>query len=769
MIEQEELMKSKKSLLKKYEIPIDHISFEYVEKCNDRKELEKIVKILRSGEEGHFPLLTQCAETRLRQVAPESHVLRTEEPTLTKSTLEPDHWDRVSNEIEEWTGEMRTREEELKKSSSIYKSSDDLPAVRNVKMSKMLGSHNDKQEAGPSRMKSAVPRNYADWDKFDVDKELLKMELEDERRKEQAMKKKRQQEKEKKKNKRDEDDTFSNIADNLSATEKEFMAAQEKDRGNEYYRSGDYDLAVKHYTCSILLCPTPAAYNNRAIAYLKLHKFGAALTDCNQVLEADPLNVKALLRRGTAHQNSNNYEQAFEDFCKVVGLEPDNKLAKSLSEQMKKKCGSNLKSVRMTIEDEPTGFVFPAPRHNVAVNEWGLAKTMCRCNGIPAWSCRTAPKCRICKRKRADRRTEKEEERQKIKQATEDTSEMGEERGSIVVKVTPAADDGRDEQSNENISSDQMQIDEKGSGDILATEKSMENVVQENSELPLHKDLISSELDSRKGSRELREQRVELENMLEIKKLKDAEGKAFMSRDNNVAMEKREGGNFESDKKEVKQTTSEVKLKLPLSSDISTAMETDKRGDTRVNKKNIGNASLEANKLKNEKLSVGNSNSSNETVQTEGNEEKNTPSEASGLKDTKQKISPGIGNTEPQQTKVKCSTKQSAHEEGQSVNIITSPYEFMKVWQALKGSTDVSGHAQVMRAVQPVDLQTVVGNKLDGPMLSTILHCLEKHFAPELALEYLEKLVLLPRFNIAGSFLESSEKQAVHLLLKELQ
>jgi hypothetical protein len=26
---------------------VDHISFEYVEKCNDRKEMEKIVKILR--------------------------------------------------------------------------------------------------------------------------------------------------------------------------------------------------------------------------------------------------------------------------------------------------------------------------------------------------------------------------------------------------------------------------------------------------------------------------------------------------------------------------------------------------------------------------------------------------------------------------------------------------------------------------------------------------------------------------------------------------
>jgi len=44
------------------------------------------------------------------------------------------------------------------------------------------------------------------------------------------------------------------------------MATQEKDRGNDYYRCGDFELAVKHYTSSILLYPTPTAYNNRAMA-----------------------------------------------------------------------------------------------------------------------------------------------------------------------------------------------------------------------------------------------------------------------------------------------------------------------------------------------------------------------------------------------------------------------------------------------------------------------------------------------------------------------
>jgi hypothetical protein len=57
-----------------------------------------------------------------------------------------------------------------------------------------------------------VPRDYAYWDKFDIDKELLKMELEDERRKEQAMKKRKQQEKETKTRKIDEEDQFASAA-----------------------------------------------------------------------------------------------------------------------------------------------------------------------------------------------------------------------------------------------------------------------------------------------------------------------------------------------------------------------------------------------------------------------------------------------------------------------------------------------------------------------------------------------------------------------------
>jgi len=31
----------------KYDVPLNHLDFEYVKSCQDKKELEKIVKILR--------------------------------------------------------------------------------------------------------------------------------------------------------------------------------------------------------------------------------------------------------------------------------------------------------------------------------------------------------------------------------------------------------------------------------------------------------------------------------------------------------------------------------------------------------------------------------------------------------------------------------------------------------------------------------------------------------------------------------------------------
>lgn len=88
------------SLLKKYDIPIDHLDFTYVEKCINARELEQILHILTSGQEGYFPELVKCTEERLAVLNPNSKFLRKQVPVLTKYDLSTDEWSDLSNDVE---------------------------------------------------------------------------------------------------------------------------------------------------------------------------------------------------------------------------------------------------------------------------------------------------------------------------------------------------------------------------------------------------------------------------------------------------------------------------------------------------------------------------------------------------------------------------------------------------------------------------------------------------------------------------------------------
>ena len=59
--------------------------------------------------------------------------------------------------------------------------------------------------------------------------------------------------------------------------------------------------AVEHYSRAVELDDTLlVAYNNRAMAWLKLEEWQKAQQDCTHVLSRDPANVKALLRQANA-------------------------------------------------------------------------------------------------------------------------------------------------------------------------------------------------------------------------------------------------------------------------------------------------------------------------------------------------------------------------------------------------------------------------------------------------------------------------------------
>lgn len=85
-------MDRKKTLLEKYGIPLNHLDFDYIAKCNNAREMEKIVQILRSGEEGYYPDLTRCAEEQLQVLQPDSKLFRLEEQLKGRECLGADEW-----------------------------------------------------------------------------------------------------------------------------------------------------------------------------------------------------------------------------------------------------------------------------------------------------------------------------------------------------------------------------------------------------------------------------------------------------------------------------------------------------------------------------------------------------------------------------------------------------------------------------------------------------------------------------------------------------
>ncbi|XP_004402430.1 PREDICTED: sperm-associated antigen 1 [Odobenus rosmarus divergens] len=305
---------------KTFKIPVEHLDFKYIEKCSDVKHLEKIFCVLRSGEEGYYPELTEFCEKRLKGLAPESRALRKDKPAATASSFTAEEWEKIDGDIKSWISEIKKEENKMHfhETETLPATEDNLPPVR--------GSHShvhvSKEKYSNSRRpKKKIPRDYAEWDKFDVEKECSKI---DEDYKEKAVV-----------NNKSHLSKIETRIDTAGLTEKEktFLATHEKEKGNEAFHSGDYEEAVMYYTRSISVLPTVAAYNNRAQAELKLQNWNSAFQDCEMVLELEPGNLKALLRRATTYKHQNKLQEALEDLNKVLNVEPDNELAKkTLSE-----------------------------------------------------------------------------------------------------------------------------------------------------------------------------------------------------------------------------------------------------------------------------------------------------------------------------------------------------------------------------------------------------------------------------------------------------
>lgn len=113
-----------------------------------------------------------------------------------------------------------------------------------------------------------------------------------------------------------------------------------KEKGNEAFKSSEWDEAIKFYTKAIKFGEKhkelPVFYKNRAAAYLKTESFERAYDDCTKSLELQSNDQKALFRRVQALEAMERYEEAYRDARTIWNNEPTFKAIQPVLERLHK-------------------------------------------------------------------------------------------------------------------------------------------------------------------------------------------------------------------------------------------------------------------------------------------------------------------------------------------------------------------------------------------------------------------------------------------------
>jgi len=121
-------------------------------------------------------------------------------------------------------------------------------------------------------------------------------------------------------------------------------AEKKKEEGNALFKKGLFEQALDLYTAALKLCKDPkedlalAIRNNRAGCYSQLSNFHGVVEECTFVLEHQPDNQKALMRRMLALEPLEKYERSLADARHVLRLAPGNEQANKIVHRLGKIC-----------------------------------------------------------------------------------------------------------------------------------------------------------------------------------------------------------------------------------------------------------------------------------------------------------------------------------------------------------------------------------------------------------------------------------------------
>jgi len=110
-------------------------------------------------------------------------------------------------------------------------------------------------------------------------------------------------------------------------------AERMKEEGNVLFKKGQFEAALQKYSSALDLVDDPegplalAVRNNRAACAHQISDHHAVVRDCSFVLQRDPGNFKALVRRMLALEPLERYEAALVDAQAVLRLDPRHDVA----------------------------------------------------------------------------------------------------------------------------------------------------------------------------------------------------------------------------------------------------------------------------------------------------------------------------------------------------------------------------------------------------------------------------------------------------------
>lgn len=102
-----------------------------------------------------------------------------------------------------------------------------------------------------------------------------------------------------------------------------------KEKGNDAFKAAAFEDAITFYSQAIDAAADDASplalscFNNRAACNQQLSNFSGVIRDCTHVLEHEPANQKALLRRALAYEGLERYPLALQDIRALNALNPN--------------------------------------------------------------------------------------------------------------------------------------------------------------------------------------------------------------------------------------------------------------------------------------------------------------------------------------------------------------------------------------------------------------------------------------------------------------